>query len=253
MGFITTTQAYGDQQSTGAREIQLEPGIVERLDPGETFNFVNPNRPNANVDPFFRLMLREIAAGTGPSYESLSKDYSQSNYSSSRLALIDDRDLWKVIQGWFIRNFRNPIHREWLQQAVLSKSIVTLPVDSYASNPEKFSTVRFKPRGWTWIDPTKEVEAYKEAIRCGFTTTGEVIALTGGGKDLEDVLGERRQELDDMKEQDLLFDTDPSIRPTKLAGEPASTINEPTGTQGEAGSGAGGSKTGVKYLKGVGK
>ena len=45
-----------------------------------------------------RFMLREIAAGTGVSYESLSRDYSQSNYSSSRLALIDDRDLWRVFQ-----------------------------------------------------------------------------------------------------------------------------------------------------------
>jgi len=158
-----------------------------------------------------RLLLREIAAGTGTSYESLSRDYSQSNYSSSRLALLDDRDLWRVIQLWFIRNFRTSIHREWMQQAILSKALKTISTEQFATDTQKFTAVRFKPRGWTWIDPEKEVKAYKEAIMGGFTTTGEVIALTGGGKDIEDVLDDRRHELDMMAEKKLIFDTDPSL------------------------------------------
>jgi lambda family phage portal protein len=218
MGIIETTQDYGDRTETkNEREVNIEPGIVERLTPGEKFNFVNPNRPNSTMDPFMRFMLREIAAGTGVSYESLSRDYSQSNYSSSRLALLDDRDLWKVFQLWFIRNFRYPLHREWLQQAVLSRAISTIPIENYALDVQKYSAVRFKPRGWTWIDPQKEVEAYKEGIKSGFTTTTEVIALTGGGKDIEDVLDERRHELDLMRDKGLIFDTDPQSPEFKKA------------------------------------
>lgn len=209
MGIIETEQDYGEKQEDGSREITLEPGIVERLSPREKFNFVNPNRPNSNMDPFMRLMLREIAAGTGVSYESLSRDYSQSNYSSSRLALLDDRDLWRVFQLWFIRNFRNEIHDEWLQQAVLARAVTAISIDEYASNIKKFSAVRFKPRGWTWIDPQKEVEAYKEGIKSGLTTMTKVIASTGDGMDIEDVLDERRHELDLAKEKGLIFDTDP--------------------------------------------
>jgi lambda family phage portal protein len=215
MATIETPNDYGETTETGSREVTLEPGIVERLDPGEKLSFVAPNRPNTQIDPFIRLMLREVAAGTGPSYESLSRDYSQSNYSSSRLALLDDRDLWRVIQMWFIRNFRNQIHREWLQQAVLSMAISSIGIEAYANDQKKFSAVRFKPRGWSWVDPTKEVEAYKEAVRCGFTTTSEVIALTGGGKDIEDVLNERDQELKMMSEKELVFDTDPAKVPAK--------------------------------------
>jgi len=215
MGFIETEQDYGETQEDGSKEVSLEAGIVERLSPREKFNFVNPTRPNANVDPFMRFMLREIAAGCGPSYESLSRDYSQSNYSSSRLALLDDRDLWRVFQLWFIRNFRMPIHRQWLQQAVLSKSIESINVESYAADPAKFQLVRFKPRGWSWVDPTKEVEAYKEAVKAGFITTSEVIQLTNVGKDLEDVLDEREHELEMMKEKGLVFDTDPELLESK--------------------------------------
>jgi len=216
MGIIETREEYGQTTETGSKEITLEPGIVERLDPGDKFNFISPNRPNSNIDPFMRLLLREIAAGVGTSYESLSRDYSQSNYSSSRLALLDDRDLWRVIQLWFIRNFRNLIHRDWMMQAILSNSLKTISAEQFGMDPQKFLAIRFKPRGWTWIDPEKEVQAYKEAIKAGFTSTTEVIALTGGGKDIEDVLDDRRHELDMMEEKKLVFDTDPSLVETKV-------------------------------------
>ena len=211
MGFIELPNAesqYGDEQADGSRQSELEPAMIERLNPGEKFNFAAPNRPNAQLDPFMRLMLREVAAGIGVSYESLSRDYSQSNYSSSRLALLDDRDLWKFLQLWFIRNFRLPLYREWVQAAVLSGAVSTIGVQAYALDPERFEAVRFKPRGWSWIDPTKEVEAYKEAIKAGFTTQGRVIEQTGNGDDLEDVLQDRKHELELADSLDLTFDTD---------------------------------------------
>lgn len=200
-----------EKMADGSREIALEPGIVEHLQPGEKMNFHSPNRPNPNMDPFMRMMLREVAAGAGTSYESISRDYSQSNYSSSRLALIDDRDLWRMLQMWFIRSFREMVHGEWLQQAVLSRAVASIRIEEYTAAREKFNRVRFKPRGWSWIDPTKEVAAYKEAVKAGFITTTEVIALTNNGRDIEDVLDERRSELDLMEQKQLIFDTDPSI------------------------------------------
>jgi len=209
MGFIETNEEYGEETETGAREIELEAGIVERLIPGEKFNSFNPNRPNNNMDPFMRMMLREVAAGVGPSYESLSRDYSQSNYSSSRLALLDDRDLWRVFQMWFIRSFREVVHREFLQQAVAARVIQSIPVEDYFSQPLKFEKARFKPRGWGWVDPAKEVDAYKEAIKSGLTTASHVVSLTGDGRDIEDVYEERDQELKLAKEKGLAFDTDP--------------------------------------------
>lgn len=214
MGFIERPEQDPDIATTkedGSREITLEPGTIEELLPGEKFNGYMPTRPNANMDPFMRMMLREVCAGVGPSYESTSRDYSQSNYSSSRLALLDDKDLWRVHQSTWLRSFRMIVHRIWLQQAVLARAVTSIPIESYASDPRKFEKVNFKPRGWSWIDPTKEVEAYKQAVRAGFMTVSDVIALTGGGQDLEEVLTARRHELDLMESHDLQFDTDPEV------------------------------------------
>ena len=209
VGFIKSPElAPGDGIDSSQRVIDSEPGTFKSLLPGEDFVGFNPSRPNAALEPFMRYMLREMAAGVGTSYEALSRDYSQSNYSSSRLSLLDDRDLWRVLQGWLIRNFLSNIYCEWLSQAVLSGEL-QVP-DDYWINPAKYEAARFKPRGWSWIDPTKEVSAYRSAVRAGFMTTADVIAQTASGADVEDVFKGRRQELDMAAELDLVFDTDPA-------------------------------------------
>ena len=206
VGFIKTPDPDGnDLQPYEDRIIDSEPGTFKQLLPGEDFVGFNPTRPNAALEPFMRFMLRSVAAAVGVSYESLSRDYSQSNYSSSRLALLDDRSLWRILQGWLIRNFRKQIHAEWLDAAVLAGEV---KFPDYYSNPEKYQAVRFKPRGWSWIDPTKEIQAYRLAVRSGFMTVSDVIADTAGGQDAEDIFKARRQELDLMDQLNLVFDTD---------------------------------------------
>jgi lambda family phage portal protein len=210
-----------ETQTDGSKELIFEPGQVLQLANGEKVVFHSPNRPNPAMDPFMRMMLREVAAGVGVSYESLSRDYAQSNYSSSRLAVIDDRDLWRTLQLWFIRSFREVIHGEWLQQAVLARAIKEIPLVEYVTEPAKFAAARFKPRGWTWIAPEKEVDSRLEAVRGGFTTLGDVIAETGNGDDLEDLLKRRKREVEMIEEAGLEFSTDPG------ADKPAPTPRAP--------------------------
>ncbi len=237
MGWIETPEPdspLATEQTSGTGEQAFEPGMFKHGAPGEKINWFTPTRPNSAMDPFMRMMLREVASGVGVSYESLSRDYSQSNYSSSRLALLDDRDLWRTLQRWIIRSFREPLHRLWLQQAVLAGAIPEIPVEQYVANPAKFEAVRFKPRGWSWIDPTKEIEAYKSAIRAGITTLTDVIAATGNGDDVEDVLERRARELklideiEKLYEVELSFDTDPDKLDDGSPAQPADT-GEPPG------------------------
>lgn len=219
MGIIETpdqeSPLAGTPQADGSRAFDLEPGLSVRLAPGEKFSSYAPNRPNAAMEAFMRHMLREIGVGADVPYESISGDYSQSNYSSSRLSLLESRDTWKHLQQWFIRSFREPLHRIWLQQAVLSGALPQVNRAEYAIDPEKYEAVQFKPRGWSWVDPTKEVAAYKEAVMAGFTTVSDVIAATGNGQDLEEVLDARERELQMMDDKGLKFDTSPGMAPAQ--------------------------------------
>lgn len=208
MGIVTSPETpVAEDVEDGQRLTDLQPGVIHHLHPGEEFTGFAPNRPNAAVDAFMRHMLRAVAAGIGCSYSALTKDYSQANYSSERASQLEDRDLWRILQGWFIRAFRAQIHKEWLEAAVLARKLPAIN-DFYSNRAKYDAAVRFKPRGWNWIDPTKEVQAYKTAVRCGFMTVGDVIAQTANGADPEDIFKARRSELDLMADLDLVFDTD---------------------------------------------
>lgn len=213
-GAITTPEDgadWGEEQADGSFEMETEPGVFKRLNPGEELQFPSPSAPNPAMDPFMCYMLREVAAGIGISYESLSGDYSKSNYSSSRMGLLDSRDIWRFYQWWFIRDFRERVHKLWLAQAMLAGAIKSVGIEAYAVNPRKFEAVRYKPRGWTWVDPTKEVAAYETAIKAGFTTLTDVIAQTAGGDDIEDLATRRESELELLAEKDLVFTTSPEL------------------------------------------
>lgn len=67
------------EEDDGKQVMDIEPLTIQELRPGEELDFHTPNRPNSAFSEFIRAMLREIAAGVGTSYESLSRDYSQSN------------------------------------------------------------------------------------------------------------------------------------------------------------------------------
>jgi lambda family phage portal protein len=223
MGFITSPEddAMQDGEQDGQAIAQFEPGRIERLQPGEQYQEAKPTRPGGQFEPFVRAMLRSMAAGIGVSYASLSRDYSDANYSSSRLALLDDRDNWRVLQAWMIENFHRPVFDEWLDLAVLSGE---LQLNGYETNPEAFRAVRWIPRGWNWVDPVKEIAAYKEAVRCGFTTLADVVGQQGG--DLEDVMQQRQRELQMADDMDLVFDTDPNAVDKKGAFQPDDTPSE---------------------------
>lgn len=198
-----------DQTADNAKpEISIQDGMVQELGPGEKMVYHSPKRPNTAIDPFLRYMLREVAAGAGVSYESLSRDYSQSNYSSSRLALLDDRDTWRTLQQWWIRSFRLPLYKRWLARASLAGAIEALPIGQYAAEPEKFEAVKFKPRGWSWIDPVKEVAAYKEAEKAGYISAEDIIAQTANGLDIEDVVDGMKRSAELYEEAGIVRDTD---------------------------------------------
>lgn len=215
MGFIRTPEGpLDDEKKEEAEEsLPLSAGEILRLNSGEEFQGFSPNRPNAALDPFLRFMVREVATGIGISYEALSRDYSKSNYSSSRLSILDDRQAFRVLQNWLILKFLYPLYRRWFRAAALAGAF---SVKAASSEEDAWiESVRFQAPGWSWIDPTKEVSAYVAAVQAGFTTVSDVIAQTGG--DAEDTFKARRNELDYMDRLGLKFSTSESVDPTSAA------------------------------------
>jgi len=82
------------------------------------------------------------------------------------------------------------IYREWLNLAVLAGE---LPFQDYELRPERYDNPKWLTRGWSWVDPLKEVKAYREAEQAGYMTKAQIIAQSGGG-DFDDNVAELARE-----------------------------------------------------------
>lgn len=205
MGFITNNEGelIADDIDNKQRVSDFEPGTYKYLSPGESVTVPNISSPDQQFEMFVKNKVRRFASGFGCSYETLSRDFSDTNYSSSRLSLLEDREHWRVIQNYLIENFHMRIFREWLNLAVLSGE---LPFADFETRPERYETPRWMARGWSWVDPLKEVKAYREAEQAGYMTKAQIIAYTGG--DYDDNITELAREQDLAESAGIALDKD---------------------------------------------
>ena len=163
----------------------------------------NIDSPDQQFDMFVRNKVRRFASGFGCSYETLSRDFSATNYSSSRLSLLEDREHWRVVQSYMIEHFHMRVFREWLNLAVLSGE---LPFEDYDARPERYDNPRWMARGWEWVDPLKEAKAYREMEQAGYYTKAQIVAKMGG--DFYENLSEIAREQQAAEDLNVTLDRD---------------------------------------------
>ena len=207
MAFVRTPDQELFEDGTFDQDSVLDfsPGSIRRLAPGEEMQFFTPNRPDDAFTPFVQQMLRAVAAGIGCSYTQVSSDFSQSNYSSSRLELLETRTHYKVLQQYVIESLCEEVYERWLEMAVMA-GVLDLP--NFDTNPGRYMSAKWMAPAAQFVDPQKEAAAYKELIRSGIMTLSQVIALHGG--DFEEQMRQRQHELAVADELNITLDTDPS-------------------------------------------
>lgn len=167
----------------------IYPGMIKYLNPGEAVNQVAPGGDAGIVKDFMQIEDRRIASATGQSYEVVTRDMSQTNYSSARQNHLEDRKTWVPMQRYMINHFCTPIYRKFIQLLAL-KGIISAA--EFNRNPKKFYDVEWIAPGWTWIDPLKDVKATTEELNGNMTTLSEVCAEQG--KDWQEIVNQRLYE-----------------------------------------------------------
>ena len=180
MGFITNNEGelIADDVENSQRISEFEPGTFKYLSPGESVSVPDIDSPDQQFEMFVKNKIRRFASGFGCSYETLSRDFSDTNYSSSRLSLLEDREHWRVVQKYLIDSLHRRVFKEWLSLAVLSGE---LTFADYELRPERYNKAKWMPRGWSWVDPLKEVKAFREAEQAGYLSKADVISSYSGG------------------------------------------------------------------------
>ncbi len=207
MGFVKTPdqELFEDGVQSQEAVLDFSPGSIRRLAPGEDLQFFSPNRPDDSFTPFVQQMLRAVAAGLGCSYTQVSSDFSQSNYSSSRLELLETRAHYRTLQKYMIETLCEEVYSKWMEMAVMSGE---LDLPNYDADPERYEECKWIPPSAQFVDPQKEAAAYKSLVRSGVMTLSQVVALHGG--DFDEQMRQRKHEIDVLKELGIVLDTDPS-------------------------------------------
>jgi len=226
-GFITrlapedNLMGEGSADPNGVALAGLEPGTLQILEPGEDVKFSQPADVGASYAEFLRMQFRAVAAAMGVTYEQLTGDLTQVNYSSIRAGLLEFRRRCEALQhGVIVHQLCRPIWQAFIEQAVLEGAL-SLP--GYArgdlAKRREYLAVKWIPQGWQWVDPQKEFNAMLTAMRSGLLSRSE--AISSFGYDAEDVDREIAADNARADALGLVFESDPRH---DLAAMPAAPV-----------------------------
>lgn len=218
-GFITRVSPEDNLMGEGLADPNgvalagLEPGTLQILEPGEDIKFSAPADVGSSYAEFMRQQFRAVAAAMGITYEMLTGDLTQVNYSSIRAGLLEFRRRCEMIQhSCLVHQLCRPIWRAWMDQAALEGA---LPLPGYSRRKREYQSAKWIPQGWQWVDPQKEFNALKLAIRAGLMSRSE--AISAYGYDAEDVDREIAADNARADSYGLVFDSDPRHDPAQQA------------------------------------
>ena len=172
-GFVEDVDGEGaalgvaSTDSSGAPVETIEPGMISYMRPGQKVTFANP--PGMNDDGFSGRTLRAIGAGLGVTYEDLTGDYSQVNFSSARMARLAH---WANVHDWrwncLIPQLCDPAWAWAMEAAAFAGELGEAPAVEWTSPPMPM------------IEPDKEGLAISRMVRSGVKTFSEMVREQGG-------------------------------------------------------------------------
>lgn len=188
---------------------------VSHLFPGEEFKMQQAVRPNTAFVEFERACLRNIAAGTGLTYEQLTQDLSQVNYSSIRAGIME---IWKSFlsdRTLFADQFATHIFLLWMEEEINSGKIeIPEGAPSFYEAPGAYAGLKWIGTGRGYVDPEKEAKSANMRINTATSTLEDECAEQG--KDYEEVLEQRADEIKIMKDLGLPLPDWASVDPSAV-------------------------------------
>jgi lambda family phage portal protein len=186
--FITSeTHGSGLVNDDGDVTERIEPGMIERLKPGEQVQFGTPPTSEGYAD-YTRKVLQGVAAGYDVTYEALTGDLTGVNFSSGRMGHIEFQRLVEEYQELLLIPVLCSKIWDWFLDYAIIMGIIRKKEDVVCT--------------WTaprreFVDPLKEIKALIEQVRAGLISWQEAVRLLG--YDPEEIM---QQLIDDAKKFD---------------------------------------------------
>lgn len=168
---------------------RIEAGIIQYLAPDEEITFSSPPAAEGYGE-YSKKILQGIATAYEITYEMLTMDYSNVNFTSGRMAKIDVSGRFRKLQyGMMVPQVCVKVW-QWFMNAVIMAGIQQTYI---ACNAMDWTAPRVQQ-----LDPVKETNARIAQVNAGFTTLSEI--LREDGYDPDDVFDEIKAEREKLKE-----------------------------------------------------
>ena len=181
--FVSGKESDGNELET------LEPGIIEYLSDGQEITFSNPPKADGYAE-YSNKILQGIAVSYGITYEMLTGDYSNVNFTSGRMAKIDITPRFRKWQyNLIVPQLCVPVWN-WFMDAVIMTGKTSIRTECNAMD-------------WTapkigQLDPVKETNARIMQLQAGLTTLSE--CWREDGRDREEFLDEYMKDKEMIEE-----------------------------------------------------
>lgn len=173
-------------------QVELAPGGIAELEPGEDIQFANPPHPNGEFDGFFKSFCQQFGVAVGLPFELVVKHFTAS-YSASMAALQEAHRGFRTSRNILELEFCQPAYEMVIEEAVL-RGYLTAP--GFFEDP----MVRMAYCTATWtgpakghLNPAQEARAMRERMDSGVTTLEQETAEYSG-RDWEENLEQQAME-----------------------------------------------------------
>ena len=168
------TDRYGNTQyKIGHSAIAATMGTDERLE------MVRQTRPNKDAGPFISMLDRDTASSTGLSYFTLTGDYTNTTFTSTRGAKLDEELRVKPLHQWFAYHVALRIRREFNAFAAAGGLFTSITPQEFRRNARTYQRFDAIGNGRDLLDPYKEGEARTNRLRTCMSTFKEECAKAG--------------------------------------------------------------------------
>jgi lambda family phage portal protein len=191
----------GKDPATGVLHEKMQPGMIERLLPGEEIKGVGMERPGAMFDPFVTRMLSMIGRPMCIPLMLILLDFSGATFMNARIAYQQAQKHWKRQQAWVIRPYVSRVWLWFIARKIASGQLKDIP----GAKLHKVLLNR-----WPYVDPLKEALANKQELASKTTTVRAILA--GKGIDYEDQKAQVAKEKEDFPQEPK--DGNPNKKPT---------------------------------------
>lgn len=189
-GNVSPTGMY---DADGRPLVRLYNGMIAVLPPGATISTIGNTAPGAGLLPTDQLLLRRMAAAMGIGYGTLTRDRSQSTFSSDRADVLQDRNTYRELQHRLIWQRHT---RAWYELSLdvwiaTGQLVLTSAERAHIeSRPGSLYMAVVMAPGMEYVNPLQEANA-------------DAASLASGTKSLADICGARGAHWEDVLRQRL--------------------------------------------------